>query len=198
MKRFPTISKSSQKGFTLIELGIVVAILGVLIMIMAPSLFGSTDGVKAKHLDSSAQKISNNLVMLSQTAGISTAVAGNPVIAAGYTIEDVLFLGSTAVSATYQAAYASSKVIPLSEIAQQVSSGVWAINGSTVTLSGGGTAPLSINFACVPDTVVLQMVQKYSPGTTALTPAGATVSPRFSYGAVAGGCASVSISKVVS
>ena len=187
----------AQQGFTLIELGVVVAIIGVLIAILAPSLLGTTDGSKAQNYFSSAHKIASNWMMLNQTAGTSTTVSGNPVIGGGNTVEDVLFSGGSAVSANYLAAYNRSKILPLNEVGRPSTSGGWEIDGAKVSVSGGGTSPLQVTYANVPDTIVLAMVQKYSNTTTALNSGGATVSAQMAYGPVSNGVATVTLYKTV-
>lgn len=187
-----------QKGFTLIELTVVVAIIGILIALLAPSLLGTTDGSKAQNYFATANKISMNWMMLAQTAGTSTAVSGSPLVLGGNTVEDVLFKGSDAVATQYRAAYNKSKIVPLTEIGRPSATGSgWDVDGAKVSIVGGGTSPLSVSFAGVPDTIVLNMLQRYEPSATALNAAGAVVTGQFSYGPISGGVATVTVTKPV-
>ncbi len=189
--------RAAQRGFTLVELMIVVAIIGVLLAVLGPSMRGTTDGPKAQNYFASASKIAANWMMLTQQAGTSTAVAGNPIIAAGKTIEDVLFEGRTAVSATYAAAYDRSKLLALTDVGRPRSGGGWEIEGAQVTVTGGGLSALAVTFSGVPGNIALLMVQKYQPSDTTLNAAGATISTQMAYTAVSGGVTNVTVYKAV-
>lgn len=186
-----------QGGFTLIEMMVVMVILGILYKLIAPSIIGSTDGATALQLPDAAGKIATNLSMVSQQCGTSTTVTGNVLPAAGKTLSDVLFGGSANVAAAYTNCYTQSRVLPLAEIgAATATAGVYAVAGFNVSLAGGGTAPLGITFAGVPDALVLIVAQKYTPTLTALAASDST-SPVVRYGTATAGARDITILKQI-
>lgn len=185
-----------SKGFTLIELVVVVVILGILASVVLPALKGSTIGAKAVGLVRGADSANQVWTMLNQTCNVNGAVASNPLPNSGAsrTVSDVIFGGRSMVAAAYQSCYDQSKVKALSEISQLVSAGVYSIQGFTVSFSGGGSAPLQVSYASVPDDLVLEMVQKYQPTLTALA-ASDNSNPTIQYGTATSGLRTVTIFK---
>lgn len=186
--KFTRIGKAAQKGFTLIELVVVVAVIGVLIAIVAPSITGSRDGANAQLLVRSANSIAQNWQMINQQCGTNSAVATSPI----GDMEDVVF-GGTGINAAYQACYTQSRVLPLTEISLGSGSN-YSIANYPVTISGGGTAPLSVTYSNVPDTLVLNIVQRYDNTADTLA-AGATTTGAYSYSAPSSGSRSITIIK---
>ncbi len=186
--KFANARKTVQRGFTLIELVVVVAILGVIIMIVAPGITGSRDGANAQLMVRAANSIAQNWQMINQQCGTNSAVAGNPV----GDIEDVIFAG-TGINPTYQPCYTQSRVLPLTEISLGGSS-TYTIANYPVTLAGGGTVPLTVTFANVPDMLVLSIVQRYDNTVDSLNAAGISTGP-YTYGTPSGGARSITINK---
>jgi len=186
--QFRRIGKTAQKGFTLIELVVVVAVIGVLIAIVAPSITGSRDGANAQLLVRSANSIAQNWQMINQQCGTNSAVATSPL----GDMEDIIFAG-TGINAAYQACYTQSRVLPLTEISLGNSSN-YSIANYPVTITGGGTVPLSVTYANVPDTLVLNIVQRYDNTQSTLN-AGAITTGAYSYTAPSGGARSITIIK---
>lgn len=184
-----TLKHGIQRGFTLIELVVVVAVIGVLIAIVAPNITGSRDGANAQLMVRSANSIAQNWQMIHQQCGTNSAVTGNAV----GDIEDIIFAG-TGVNATYQACYTQARVLPLTEISVSTGTG-FRIANYPVTITGGGTAPLSVTYADVPETLVLSIVQRYDSSVGAL-PAGASSTGAYSIsGPQAGNTRSITIIK---
>lgn len=188
-----------QKGFTLIELVIVVMVLGILAVVVAKQ-FGSgvSDGARAQALYESANKLTQNWSLLAQSAGTSTTIVGSPIpIAAGTSgnVLDLLIQGgsATTMSATYLPAWATAGISSLSDIAQGTA-GSYTIVGYGVTLGGGGTTPLTVAFAGVPDTLTLQLVQKYGSKIATLA-ASDTTNSVIQYSTATAGARTVTILK---
>ncbi|WP_171020253.1 prepilin-type N-terminal cleavage/methylation domain-containing protein [Hydrogenophaga sp. 2FB] len=188
-KQFSRIGKAAQKGFTLIELVVVVAVIGVLIAIVAPSITGSRDGANAQLLVRSANSIAQNWQMINQQCGTNSAVASSPI----GTMTEVVFAG-TGINAAYQACYTQSRVLPLTEISLSEGGGNYSIANYPVTITGGGTVPLQVTYNNVPDTLVLGIVQRYDSNVAAL-PAGASTSSAYTLGAPSGGARTITIIK---
>lgn len=186
-----SLMKSAQKGFTLIELVVVVAVLGILIAIVAPGITGSRDGANSQLLVRSANSIAQNWQMIAQQCGTPTQVSGSPI----GTLTDVIFTGATAVNATYQSCYTQTRVLPLTEVSLSQGGGVYTIAGYPVTVTGGGTSPLLVTFANVPDTLVLSVAQRFNSGITVLPATADTTGPAFQYGAPSGGARSLTFVK---
>lgn len=184
-----------QRGFTLIEMAVVLVILGILISIAAPGVLGSKDGATALQIPDAASKIATNLSLISQNCGLPTSVTGNALPDTGKSLSDVLFGGGANVAATYTNCFTQSKVLPLAEIGlPTATAGVYSVGGYNVSLAGGGTSPLSITFAAVPDAIVLRIAQQYNPTLAALA-ASDTTSPVVQYGTATAGARDVTILK---
>jgi prepilin-type N-terminal cleavage/methylation domain-containing protein len=172
MKPISSARAAYQRGFTLIEMLIVAVIIGVFLIMFAPGLAGGTDNSKAKGLQKTAQTIASNLSILSQTAGISSAISGNVLPAAGSTMADVLFVGSSKVAAAYQGAYSQAKIVPLNQTVVSTGSS-YTLFTYPITLGGGGASPVTVTYTGVPDTIALLTAQSYNPGATIATLASA-------------------------
>lgn len=196
MKKFGKIQKTLQRGFTLLELVVVVGIIGILIVLIAPNIAGSRDGSNAAFLQKTAQDAGNNWMLIAQYCGTTTDAAASPVLLATKTAADVIFGGKANVAAAYQACYDQSKVMAMADAGQPKSGGGWTVAGYTTTLTAGGTVPLKVNYASVPDALVLMMAQKYSPALTALAASDAA-SPVVQYGTVTAGTRTVTVLRQV-
>lgn len=192
-----SLKRRVQRGFSLVELVVVVAIIGVLISVMAPNLIGSKDGANSQLLLKTASNVATNWSLINQTCGTSSAVASSPIPAAGKTVSDVIFGGSANVAAAYATCYAQAKVLPLTEVSQPSgAAGVYNVGGYAVTMAGGGTSPLQIGFLAVPDALALLMAQKYTPTLSALA-ASDNASLVLQYGTETAGTRTVTVFKQI-
>jgi prepilin-type N-terminal cleavage/methylation domain-containing protein len=162
------LQRGIQRGFTLLELVIVVAVIGVLIAIVAPNVTGSKDGANAALLTKTAQDAANNWMLIAQSCGTTTDAAASPVMASGKKPEDVIFGGADNVADAYKACYSQSKVLAMTDVGHPDSGGGWKVASYAVTIAGGGTQPIKVNYADVPDALVLLMAQKYNPALSEL------------------------------
>lgn len=184
---------ANQKGFTLIELAVVVAVLGILLAMLAPSILGSKDSSNANLLLKTAQDGANSWTLVAQSCGTTTDVVNSPVPAtpgaAGAAA--VIFGGSANVAAAYQNCYNQAHVRAMADVGQSSGSG-YKVGGYTLALSGGGTVPMEFQYAGLPDALVLMMAQKYTPSLSTLAASDST-SPVVQYSAAASGVRTVTV-----
>lgn len=182
------------KGFTMIELVVVIGIIGVLVLILTPTIAGNKTSSTATLIPRMADAAMNNWQAFANEAGVTTAVASNPAFS-GVTngsAERIIFAGGEDnVATSYKTAYTRSGIKPLSSMVSEDGSGQWVMSGTTnmqVTITGGGTVPLELEIANVPEEVILLMAQKIRPGTTLLTKDGADIKVgNLTYNVASGG-----------
>lgn len=173
IKAFKKTKQIIQKGFSLLEVAIVVTLLGILVTIVAPYIMGGMDESNGTNIITQVQKSFTNIAVLSAKCQTTTAYTGNPVpnTASLKTMVDVIYGGYSNVAAAYQTCYLNSKISPLSEAA--VNNSGWKLLGYTVTFGGGGAGVANtITLAAVKSNVALNIVQRYSPSTSSLAIAG--------------------------
>jgi prepilin-type N-terminal cleavage/methylation domain-containing protein len=188
-----SLKKTAQKGFTVIELIIVVILLGVLIVIVAGQFTqGTTDSSRAFALYESAKKLGSNWSLLNQSCGTSTQLIGTgpsatgAVVATTSTALKVLFEGGTSqVKPEYAACYTQSNIKPLSAIGQRDATGAWKVQGFAVEMAGGGNGTLQVIYRNVPDAVIQPLVTRYGSGQPSLA-ASDTSDPNIQYSAGSG------------
>lgn len=103
-----------QKGFTLVELIVVVVILGIVALIVASALGGGTNAANAQAVRSTASELSRAVGFLNVNMGTGTDTsASNPMTATTSNMLDVLVQGQSAVHADYQDRFRVLNMRPL-------------------------------------------------------------------------------------
>jgi prepilin-type N-terminal cleavage/methylation domain-containing protein len=92
----------NKKGFTLIELIVVIAILGVLAAIAIPRFTGTLDNAELKADQATARTIVSAVALAQAEGTISPATAGRPTVAE---LESANYLSNIGDSATNSAAF---------------------------------------------------------------------------------------------
>lgn len=176
---------AAAKGFTLVELLIVVLIIGVLLTIYIMSTSGSTGGARALALVKASDDMASSVSRLASTCGLSTTVAANPLPDTGKSLLDVVLVGESELAPTYKKCWKQASARALMDVAQKDGAN-YLVQGYQLTLAGGGTNPFQFTYANVPDEEVLLAAQRYSPSLTVLAASDAA-SPKIRYGTATGG-----------
>lgn len=162
-----TAGKLTQKGFTLIELIVVVAIIGALIAIIAPATSGSKQVATANQLYRTANAMVDNWKLIADSCGIATV---------GYTInpalgdpETILFRKQIASAAAEDIACFNGSGAGRIAGPVQITAGNYELNGFPVRLVLSDTpapdAVIEVEYDDVPNNVVLEIVRKFSAQT---------------------------------
>lgn len=187
-----------SKGFTLIELALVAVFLGILSIYAVSQFSGSaTDSTRASAMYDASSKLGDSWNMATTGCGISTTVATSPLATTPSAANNLsVLLGNLPASTAYAQCFASSGVKPMSGLTQGAT-GNETLYGYKVTLGNGATPrQLTVSYAAVPDTIALQMYQKYSSvagaSTATAMPATAdTTDSLFRFSAGSGGSRTV-------
>lgn len=177
----------AQNGFTLIEISVVVAIMGVLAVFLAPRFMGQTDRSKAMNMMKLADSARSALEQYHTFCGTPQGVAGNTLPASGKTIEDAIFGGDTNIDPQFlsptNTCVDRSGVKPMTDLAKKTGTG-YASENNPVTLTdvtGGYTGAV---FTSVPDTLLKELLATQTDAAT-LNSAGDSTGNRIRYSAPA-------------
>lgn len=182
----------NSRGFTLIELVIVVVVVGFLALIMTKQFGQNVNrGASAQALYNAARKLGDNWMAITTSAGVPTTVASTSLAGTGYTALDILIGGKTYMASAQQYHWEKSGIRAMADLAKGAS-GSYTVGGYSVSLSGGGTSPMSIVYSTVPDEIVLQIVRKYGSGVATLATSD-TTDASIQYGTATAGNRSLTI-----
>lgn len=146
--RHAALQGRKQKGFTLIELMIVVVVVGALMIMVMRAVGGNSDSATAKALQSNAAELAKGAGYLhvSLGNGISNLSSSNPLTVSGKSVLDVLMEGSDAVHDDYKARFNQLGMRALDSNFKKDGSD-WRLQNYTVKLYGSSEAPTGLGNA---------------------------------------------------
>lgn len=185
-----------QKGFTLIELIVVIAIIGAILSIVAPSTSGSKEAATANQMYRVALAMVDNWKLINQSCGTNPNInfAGNAFIG---NPENVLFRGELSNEAVHRDCYRRAGVAPI-DGATRFGDGDWRVAGIPVNIfrnDEDGTAragKYAVQFGTgfdpggipVQESLVISLIRRFSNATLAEATG---VHSRYSVGVALGG-----------
>lgn len=165
--------RTSSKGFTLVELIVVVTILGVVATIVVPRLNGnSVKAAKAVRYYTDCQGMARSWGLLATKMGTSTAIPGSvipdPTPPAKNAL-DVIVGGPAYTNAAYNgpSSYEQVGLAPLTTLTGTPGSGSYSVDGHALTLtsipmpSTTDSHYLACSYAGVADSITAALVQDY-------------------------------------
>ena len=176
------IHKKSNEGFTLIEILIVVAVLGVIAAIAAPSVTNALERRSTvRQIEAVSDTFTQNARQLILTTGAPASVTATPLIRAGNDFLDILVAGEDFIAAGFEQGYRDAGILPTDRLlntttapVQDTSTGVYEVKGYTVTLNSPAVGTLHTIIAGVPSEIVERLVNDregggFDPGTADVT-----------------------------
>ena len=165
------VARAAQQGFTLIEMVVVVAVIGVLIALIAPTLSGSRDGATAKLMASTAQQAASSLGLLTTTAGIDPNASLSST-ATSATLGTILFGGKAGLNSTYHPAWDQAGLLPITAASPDTTNcsttGSYKVGPSCVAVSANATQAI-ITYSNVPTNIIKRLYQQIDPISTLTT-----------------------------
>ncbi|MBK4735929.1 type II secretion system protein [Noviherbaspirillum pedocola] len=161
------------QGFTMIELAVVTAVIGILLCVVAPSIRNNENAGRAAQIERIAQSAVGNWATLTQQTGLPTTVNNSPIAAtpSATGVTEVLFIGASKVASSFQPAYSASSVQAMTQIVDNPSGSTFRTAGSvntTITMDGGGGSPVTVTFQNVSN-LIAQAIINHTSADASLT-----------------------------
>lgn len=160
--------KRNQGGFTLIELMIVVVIIGILAVVLARALKGTSDPANATAIKSVAQDMTQAIGYIHANLGTGLSATSNALPVSGQGMLDVLVNGANSVNSTYRDNFSRIGVRTLEGTIRVVSRpngatpGSYNVNSYPVSFVSCATGYVCTQFANVPSSTVNELAGKYA------------------------------------
>lgn len=167
------LNRLSHKGFTLIEMLVVLTVIGILMLLIAPSLKSSSSGAMSKQIYDFTSRAASNWRLLAINCGTTGDVTTSPVVttpSAANSLGLIVTGSSLLKTATYQSCWDATAIQPLHTKATGNVTDGFKVAGFPVTWSGGsGSTPISFVVVGVPVEIALPLYRQYSSAAGAQT-----------------------------
>lgn len=185
MKKVHNLKAAVQRGFTLIELIIVVAILGIIIAITVNAVRGTSDAANAQAISGSAKQFAKAIGYLHVQMGSGIDPINSALPSSGLGMLDVLMIGEDAVNTTYRDRYKQISMRPLEGDFRVVNRptgstpGVYQVLTYPVSFAACSLGKICVQYANVPSETVAELATKAGLGTFSAATAVTTGALRY-------------------
>lgn len=188
-------------GFTLIEMLIVIAVIGIIALIVAPHLKNVTTGASSKQIYDFASSAVNNWRLVNMKCGTSNDTSASLVVSSPSTTNSLALIinGSAYLNTTYQACWDEAAIQSLHTKASGNPTDGFRVAGAPVTWSGGGgSSAIGVIFSGLTVETILPLYKQYSSASGAhsaatLPTTADTTDPMIRFTAPSGGVSNLTI-----